>query len=113
MRTIGQVVSTARAILQDLHVPYRFPDTDLYGYVSDAVLETRRLRPDMFADRIHDPVPHYGVGDTGSALPVPDVVFPAVANYVAGRAEIRDAEFSSDSRAAALVLSLAAALLGR
>lgn len=45
--------------------------------------------------------------DTSQSLPIPDAYFPALVDYVVGRAEMRDDEHASDGRAQAMMGSFA------
>jgi hypothetical protein len=46
--TINDFVAQARVLTQDTVVPYRYPDADLILAWNTCVLETRRLRPDLW-----------------------------------------------------------------
>lgn len=111
-RTVGQVVTAARAIVQDSVVPYRYSDTDLAGYVSEALTEARRVRPDLFLGSLRAAVPLYTSADLATALPLPDSYFSQVVNYVAGRVDLREDQFAQDGRAMTLIASFGVSLTG-
>lgn len=111
-RTVEQVVLSARGILQDVVTPHRYSDSDLAGYVSDGLSEARRIRPDLFMATLRDPLPYYGAADFAVEIPFPDFYFPTLVSYVAGRAELRDNEFTNDGRAVVLTTMFMGALGG-
>jgi hypothetical protein len=107
-RTVANVLSRVRETLQDL-AGTRYPEPELIGYVSDAVIEARSIRPDLFigafGDALADPT------DPAAPFPLPDQFFPAVCFYVCGRAELRDDEFAVDGRAMTLLSAYGKKLL--
>lgn len=98
-RKVSDVLSRVWETLQDDGT--RYPKAQLLGYMNDAVLEARSIRPDLFVSKFGQEIPD--VVDEGSAFPLPLQFFPAVCFYVAGRAELRDDEFAVDGRAATLL----------
>jgi hypothetical protein len=111
-RTVGNVVQAARNILQDTRQPYRYSDDSLAGYVSEALSEARRLRPDMFLATFRDAVPVYTSASMGTNVPLPDMLFPQVVNYVVGRSDLREDTFSQDGRAVLLMQAFGLAMVG-
>lgn len=111
-RTVGQVVDAARAVLQDELQPFRYSTAQLCGFVSEAVGEARRLRPDMFHRTFRNVIPYFNQNHTTEYLPLPDMYFAQVVNYVAGRAEIRDDQFATDNRAMSLLAAFGVSLTG-
>lgn len=112
-RTVAQVVATARTITQDQLQPYRVPDSELVGYVSEAVGEARRVRPDLFLSSFRDTIPYYTESLMATTyVSLPDMYFAHLVNYVAGRADLREDEFSQDGRAMALMNAFGVALTG-
>jgi hypothetical protein len=103
-RTLAQVVESARTLLQDNTGVYRYQDSELYRYISEALYEMRRIRPDLFiAYGLFTVIPAYDSSYSATVLPTPDTYFVSVVNYVAGRAELRDDEYTNDGRAAAVL----------
>ena len=94
-RTFQQVIDRARIPLNDAD-KVRYPDADLLAYANDAVLLLRQKRPDLFFGAWTLPAGEYAAGLN---IPVDDVYFPALADYVTGRAETRDDEESMQQRA--------------
>lgn len=111
-RTVGQVVDAARAMVQDVVPPYRYETNDLAGYVSEALSEARRVRPDLFLDTLRDPLPVYTEADTAVAIPMPDSYFSQVVNYVVGRTDLREDAFAQDGRAITLIQAFGVSLMG-
>lgn len=96
---IQLAINEARAILQDTNAEsgYRYPDSDLLGYLRDGVNLARALRPDIFIGRYATVLPDtYVLTDP---FPLPVFYFTAMCQYIAGRAELRDDEFAVDGRA--------------
>lgn len=110
MRTLGEYITAARTLVQDQRVPYRYPNADLALYVSEAVSEARRIRPDLFFGASRATIPAYTGTNLALVVPMPDNYFAPVVNYVAGRAEMRDDTFSVDGRAMTLVTAYGVAL---
>lgn len=107
-RTVADVLSRVQETLQDL-AGVRYPQTQLIGYLNDAVLEARSIRPDLFIGVFE--VPIEDVVDPAAPFPLPDQFFPAVCFYVSGRAELRDDEFAVDGRAMTLLSSFGKKLI--
>ena len=108
--SVGQCVAEARVILQDTVVPHRYSDEDLYANLNTALLEARRLRPDLFLADLFGPPPRFLPEEHASAFPVSTLYTVAFINYLVGRAELRDDQFNSDARANALLTSFKAQL---
>lgn len=112
-KTVGNAVTEARRILQDLNEEsYRYPTSHLCSLVTQACQEARRVRPDLFLGMLTTTIPTYTESDFADELPITDSYFPQVVNYVVGRAELRDDQFSSDGRAAMLVTAFGVSLTG-
>lgn len=111
-RTVGQVVAAAREILQDEATPYRWSADSLSRYVSEAISEARRVRPDMFLTTLRDDLPYYTSADSATEIPLPDSYFPQIVNYVAGRADLREDTYAVDGRAMALTNAFGLSLIG-
>lgn len=112
-RTVGQVIASARGTLQDERVPYRVSDNTLAGYVSEAITEARRVRPDLFLASLRDDIPLYTSADSLTEVPLPDSYFSQLVNYVAGRCDLREDAFAQDGRAVTLIQAFAISLTGK
>lgn len=111
-KTVGDVITAARGILQDRNAQlYRYATADLYTYLNDALLEMRRARPDLFFDFIGLDTPEFASGDELLDFPVSTLFFTPTVFYVAGRAELRDDEFTVDARAVTLMQQFTTKLL--
>jgi hypothetical protein len=102
--TVGQVVKESRRLLQDDVVPYRYSDGDLVDTLNIAMLETRRLRADLFLPG-RFAIPFYDTAGTvnmAATIPIEPMYRQVFVYYIVGRIELRDDEQTQDSRASAL-----------
>jgi hypothetical protein len=97
--TVSDYVAAARIYLQDKTPPYRYLDEELVLALSMAIMESRKLRPDLW---INLTLPSYTLNDT-TAVPVDPMYRQAMLYYILGQAQLRDDEEASDSRAAAFI----------
>ncbi len=112
-RTVAQVLTSVRTITQDQLQPYRVPDAELILYVSEAIGEARRVRPDMFISNFRNTIPIYEESTMATdTIGIADMYFSQVVNYVAGRADLREDEFAVDGRAMSLMNAFGIALTG-
>jgi hypothetical protein len=116
-RTIGAVISQARTLLQDVTPTvnglYRYTDQDLTDNFNGAMIEARKLRPDLFLTYgLRTPLPLYTTSNLsdGTLFPVDEQYFTAFIWYVVGRAELREDTFTDDSRAVSLMNKFISAL---
>ena len=104
MRTIGDIITEVRGILQDRDMSsLRYSDEDLYAAFNSSLDELKRLRPDAFFGSAYDPAVIYSVSDAGTVLPVSPQFFTPMVYFIAGYAELRDDQFTVDGRAAILL----------
>ena len=103
VRTVGSIVAKARGFLNDTVPAYRYSDADLYGYVSDALLQVRRFRPDLFTSGVLDALPAYLPTDAAQPFPVAEEYQPAFIQYVVASAELRDDPFTVDAKVSTLL----------
>src|SRR5450631_3835128 len=103
-KSIDDVMTEARAVINDSVLPYRFQPALLLSIFNTAIREIYRYRPDAFIGNFTPGVlsanamPTYELADFGQA---PAVLFPCddrlffspVVFYVAGKAELSDDEF--------------------
>lgn len=108
-RKVKDLLSRVRVTLQDTEA-VRYLTPELLGYMNDAVLEARSIRPDLFVRDFNGSF--NDVTDPEAAFPLPDQFFPAVCHYVCGRAELRDDEFAVDGRAMTLLAAFSKKLVG-
>ncbi len=101
--SVQQVIDGARSILQDKKAPYRYSDDELVDIVNYAISRVIRLRPDLYFGDY--PISQAAL-TISSNLPIPDIYTSSIVAYVAGWAELRDDEYTTDGRAAVLLRSL-------
>jgi hypothetical protein len=94
------VLDHARDILQD-HDEDRYTNESLIRCLNAALTELRRLRPDFWIGRYYEASIAVTVETDEIQLPV--FMFSPLVDFVAGRAELRDDEFTTDGRAVALM----------
>lgn len=102
--TVSQVVKEARRLLQDEIVPYRYTDSDLVDALNTAILDARRLRPDLFLPKFD--LPYYDASGTinlSAKFPIEPHFRQAFIFYIVGRMEMRDDEQTQDGRAVAMI----------
>jgi hypothetical protein len=98
---VSDVIAHVRDLLQDWDDKKRYQDDSLLRLVNLSMLEIARVRPDHFIGAFDVATPQYTL--LSDEIQVPETAFPAVIKYVAGMAELRDDEYTTDGRAAALL----------
>ena len=106
--TNQQVVDLARVPLNDVRKA-RYSDAVLLGYLNSAVLRAYELRPDLMFGTSYAPTGGLVLAGT---FPLPDRFAQTAADYVGGRAELKDEDASTQARAQTLMQLFAAELLG-
>lgn len=97
--SMQDVIDRGRDPLND-RLKKRWDDPSLLRYAVDGLLTVRQIRPDLFIGQFDLDLTALQVGDD---FPLPDPFAPAVADYVAGRAHLRDDEVASPGRADAFL----------
>lgn len=110
LATVQDYVTSARVLLQDTVAPYRFSDAQLLVALNLAILEARRIRPDLFLSSF-DAIPSYSAVDT-TAVAVDLQYRPAVLYFIVGYTEFTNAEETSDQRGSALIDRFTSQLVG-
>jgi hypothetical protein len=105
---VSDYITEARRLLQDQVAPHRYPDADLIEALNIAVLEARRLRPELFIGRFNA-LPQ--VVSPDQPLVMEPMYRPSFLYYMVGRVELRDSEDTKDSRASALMNKFVAQML--
>ena len=100
MATFQNIIDRARVILNDTGTTFRYTDAQLIGYCNEAIQEVKRTRPDFFFGQYTATLPTYIASNT---VPIPNEFQTTLVNYLVGRAEFRDDEFTVDSRASAFM----------
>jgi predicted GNAT superfamily acetyltransferase len=100
--TVADYVTRARVLLQDTIESYRYSDADLVEGLNQGLMESRRLRPDLF---IFTTVPSYTEADIAAetAVEIDEQFRVAYVYYMVGNAHLRDEEDTADARAAAFL----------
>ena len=106
--TVGDYILEARRLLQDEVAPHRYPELDLIQAFDIALMEARRIRPDLFLGRFGNLPRAYSADQP---LEIDPMYRPTFVYYIAGRAQLRDAEGAQDQRASALMNKFVAQLL--
>lgn len=100
--TVAKYVTSARVLLQDTVAgSERYSDAELVLALSFAILEARKLRPDLFLDEDFV-LPSYTANDT-TVVPIDEQYRVPFLYYMAGHAQLRDDEPTQDARAGALL----------
>lgn len=112
--TVSDYLSSARTLLQDLVIPYRYSDADLVADLNMAISEIVTMRPDLYMRELRNStVPTaYSSGSPSTPVSVDLRYRVAVLDYIVGHAQLRDDEETSDKRAAALLALFQAKLRG-
>jgi hypothetical protein len=101
--TVQDYVDQARVLLLDTIDPYRYPDADLIEALNMAIMEGRRLRPDIFTTFFRSDLPDYTVSDLTDEVPVDPMYRKSFLYYIIGHSQLRDEENTQDTRAAAML----------
>lgn len=113
MATFQQITDEARVLLNDQYTDSntvtRYTESQLLGYARQALVDARRVRPDLFLTNLTGAFP---VLDSTDVVPMPEEYHVCLVDYVVHRAELRDDEFATDGRAAALFQKFKAGLMG-
>ena len=109
--TLSDILTQARVLLQD-EAGVRYPDSGLVQNINEAILETARIRPDLYRDyALNQDFPQYDPSQTDVAIDYPLLYRPALVNYIVGRAQMQDSEESTDARAVVFLNSFLGKLL--
>ncbi len=110
--TVADYISDARILLLDTIAPYRYDDPSLLTALNVAILETRRLRPDLFVFCSGGTVPAYAANDN-SIVPIEEQFRLAILHGLVGHALERDQEDVQDARSQAFLLYMSNLLIGK
>lgn len=115
LETITDYITDARTLLQDTIAPFRYDDPSLVTAMNVALLEGRRIRPDLFLyHRL--PTGRPGVqslqANDGTVVAMEDQFRLAFLHGMIGHALMRDQEDIQDERAGAFMKIFNDILLG-
>lgn len=108
-------IDRTRSGLQDLIPPYRYADQDIFDALNFVLMETQRIRPDLFLDmKYQQPLRSNDTDDWSPPLylitmnynktvPVPGKYFLNMIWYMIGYLQIYDVADSQDQRAQAFM----------
>ena len=108
LATVQALLDEVRVLLLDASVPYRYSDAELIRALNIAIMEARRLRPDLFLASSFT-LPMYSTG--ADVFAIEPMYRPSFIYYVVGRAQLRDDEATQDARAGVLMNKFVAQLL--
>ena len=106
--TVEKLISESRVLLQDTAAPHRYSEQDLIQALNIAVLEARRLRPELFLN-VFTSLPFYTAG--ADAFAIDPMYRPSFVYYMVGRMQLRDNEETQDARATVLMNKFVAQML--
>lgn len=110
--TVQDYLTEARTLLQDSVAPYRYPDEDMVRELNIAIMEARRLRPDLFFGfRGKHPYPVFSAASLGDLVPFEEAYKQALTYYLVGKCTLRDEEDTDDRRGASMVQKFTAQLI--
>lgn len=104
-KTVGEVIAQVRVLLEDTDTALqRYSDDVLIQQLNAGLLDSRRIRPDLFRSTLDD-VPQYTVNDivAGTELAYEQMFVPTLVYYVTGLAQLSDSEEDTDQRATVLI----------
>lgn len=109
--TVADYIADARVLLQDTVQPYRYADAELVENLNLALLEMRRLRPDLNRSWLRAAPPSYSSASPNTAVAVDYAYRSALLYYICGQAQLRDDEQTQDNRAALFLQKFMAQLV--
>ena len=110
-QTIQDVIDIAREHLKDeISEEYRYSDNSLIRGFNVCLTAIWNLRPEVFPPSKEFVT--YTTADLGKPFPIPLIFFHPVVFFVVGYAELRDDEFTDDTRATSLMNKFEADLKG-
>jgi hypothetical protein len=108
--TVQDYITDARVLLQDQVIPYRYADAELVVALNAALLETRRLRADLFIGFMEN-IPQYLTNDD-TTVPIEQPFRLPIVYGVCGHALMRDQEDIQDARASMFMKAFRVMLTG-
>jgi hypothetical protein len=96
--SVQDYITDVRTIILDKTPPFRYDDDSLVTALNVAMLEIRRLRPDLLVCKYHAKVPQF-MAVSGEIVPIEPQFRLGVVYGIAAHALLRDEEDVQDSRA--------------
>lgn len=101
--TVQDYIDRARVLLLDEVEPYRYSTDDLVENLNMAVLEMRRIRPDILQSYLRTTLPSFSSAAMATSVAIDPQYRVAAVYYIAGHAHLRDEENTQDTRATAFL----------
>ena len=111
LESVNDYIEDARTLLLDRIPPYRYSDISLLVALNLALLDGRRLRPDLFVYKWGNKVPSYDAVD-GQQVPIEPQCRKAFVYGLVSHAVIRDQEDVQDARASLFMATMEQILIG-
>lgn len=113
LNTVANYIVEARTLLQDTLQPYRYADPSLLSAINITMLETRRLRADLFLFNLayKGQVPAFQANDD-TYVDIPPEFRQAILKGMCAHAMMRDQEDIQDSRASTFMNEFSTGLVG-
>lgn len=116
-RTVGEVLTSVRDVLQDSRdptvAPYRHSTAKLLRYLNSGLASARRLRPDLFFPSAAETDYAFGEADVSTPFPVEFSYVPVFVDYIAGMVSLEEDEYVAEGRAAGLLSRFVGQLVGK
>lgn len=109
--TVQDYLNRSRILLQDTVQPYRYTNAELAANLSQAVLEARRLRPDLMKPFFRTSLPDFDDAALSTDVPIDPQYRMAFLYYIVGQAQLRDEETTQDARATVFLNKFVSQLL--
>lgn len=109
--TVQDYITKARTLLQDLIEPYRFDDNQLVGNLNVAILDSRRVRPELLMNYFKTSVPFYSSSNMTAQVDFEPMYRIALVYHISGYAQLQDNENVDDQRGATFMQRWAFMLL--
>lgn len=106
--TVQDYVTQGRVLLQDTVEVYRFTNANFLAGLNQALLESRRVRPDLWIDTS---VPSFSTVDA-TAVAFDEQYRSALLFYMCGYVQLIDAEETQDARAVVFLGKFTSILTG-
>lgn len=101
--TVQNYIDKVRTLMQDLIAPYRYSDADIVGNLNSAILEARKIRPDIWLSTFRGSLPSYSSATPTTVVAIEPMYRMAFVYYIAGYTQLRDDESVEDSRGMAFM----------
>jgi hypothetical protein len=101
--TVADYIARSRTLLTDVIPPYRYTDDVLVDALNDGIMESRRLRPDMWLSVFRASLPSFTSATPSAAVAIDPMYRMSFIYYMCGLAQLADEEDVQDQRAMAFL----------